>query len=42
MLQGDGLSGPDHLEVQARGSAMYPLTFAPNLAGQAEGRSERS
>ena len=38
LLEGHGLLGPDYLEVQPNGEALYPLIFAPNLAGQTKGR----
>lgn len=38
LLEGHGLSGPDYLEVQPNEEALYPLTFAPRLAGQTKGR----
>ena len=38
LLEGHGLSGPDYLEVQPNGEALYPLTFSPRLAGQTKGR----
>ena len=39
LLKGLGLSGPERLKIQPDGHAAYPLTFAPKLAGQTEGRS---
>lgn len=37
-LEGRGLSGPDHIQIEQSKEASYPLTFTPTVAGQTKGR----
>ncbi len=38
LVEGDGLSGPNQLEVEPCGEATYSLTYSPNWAGKTVGR----